>query len=738
MQTSVSGQFPRSADILSEDANPSDQVFDQDSEPRNSSMQSSSYTALSDQELHSMLNERGPVKRATVELDDIVTAQRGRTMGSLRSVVSLMEIEKLEERRHWKEVSTFLANEPPPSNFVAIPEYGVPENSPKKSLLKIFRRNTKKKSTPVPSRNLQLPDSAVASRTTKGHCHIAISIPPPVTSSYSKDGVAASEHIEAGGLEHQDFATAPNHKMLLDHQESPLLQSESTSAQKTSVSNEKQLPGNHRQPRKNNNSNSSSVLGAETTSALENYYRTELMLEDEIFSVQPKDRAFHSEAMDPKNAVVTGYPSNLDRNNSQWTDSRRSGTTAYSEKTLESLRGHSRGPSSISTAPSTDLHQHWPNDGPPKRTSSKHKTGRNASIELSAPTPAPKFKQAWKQKAGENLIRSSVLSAKSIESDLSSKVAKIADTYSHGQKSVVSSVHNAPISPAPTRPLPDLPEGSHDSRSHRSRSRSHNNDIQQTTGDSGNKSKRPTEDCSRQSRQDKVKALRMRDINAVRAINRSTTPKDSQTCICGAPPMANSRTGMNGAPRHSSSLSRETGSASAANTLSPIMLVADSEPYLGFGQSDDFLDSTIPFDPRSSHYFSTYSNYRGRVLTPPRSVEPSLASSDDETLHLPRSRASTSNASRSQAGSVRSRHRFSRSSMNRKSSPQFQEEDITERLQKLDNSIAAILQTMTAVMEMGSTIKELNQVMLPESPLLDLPDPYQTQAHNLMAETTIV
>ncbi|RDW80069.1 hypothetical protein BP6252_04707 [Coleophoma cylindrospora] len=98
---------------------------------------------------------------------------------SIRSFrrMSTHDVVLLESNRQsMKELADFLmTREPPPDHYMSIPESRELPSAQKRSSFNLFRR--RKSQQFQGPRLLQLPDSAIASKTSGGHRHIAISIP---------------------------------------------------------------------------------------------------------------------------------------------------------------------------------------------------------------------------------------------------------------------------------------------------------------------------------------------------------------------------------------------------------------------------------------------------------------------------------------------------------------------------------------------------------------------------------
>ena len=124
--------------------------------------------------------------------------------------LSHFEMARLEkDRRDWRELAAFLrTNDPPRSNFMSRTDGEMTGKSKKHAgSLKMFRRTAAKKSPPHAAKPLQLPDSAVAARTTKGHWHIAISIPLSAISTFADDVHKTGSHQTRVIEEEQRLAT---------------------------------------------------------------------------------------------------------------------------------------------------------------------------------------------------------------------------------------------------------------------------------------------------------------------------------------------------------------------------------------------------------------------------------------------------------------------------------------------------------------------------------------------------
>lgn len=722
MQPSARQLSPCSAHVQSANSSTNHQAPDQISCSPSLPVHPHSNSILSDQEIRAMISEGDSARRLARGSHDVSASQSQDSSRVLRQTTSRIKSARPErDMQDWRELADFLrTNEPPPSNFMSIPEDENLGSQYKKGPLKIFRRQINKSSA-LASKHLQLPDSAVAAKTRKGHWHIAISIPLSAIGAYSGYNSTASDPAKV--TESECGATSKS-RIPGSHRLS-LYRSQSISILKASPSNETRILENQHLALRKYDGSSNNVVGKEAADTLKNSYSQEFMLESEHGHQPSQNQSSDSQTTQPKRTFVPLCPSDLDRNDGRRTDFRHSGGTAYSERTVESPTGHSRDPSSVSTAPSAAPSQLIANVDLPYRTSSRQKTTDEAIIEPSSPS-SPKPHSASIQQHGDNQKRDSMISNKSFESDVSFTNGKIAEAAYGCQPELVSSVRNAPRTPAPTRALPDLPECSDDGHSHRSHSRSVDTEVQRATGHSLARSRSSAEDPSRQMRQEKVKAIRLRDINAHKANIKhhqtvSTSPTSKNQCHAHGPSsVPKFRTVCSGVPRHVTKPGIYTSPISPSpvdrtNTLSPIMTVATTSPCLSPSPrysrpvSDDFLDSLFPFPRRTRN--SVRSESTRHTITPPRSLTPSLASSDDDGVHLPRSPA-RSHAAYSQSSSRGHRRKISDAGSRRRTTAR--EDDFAQQLKKLENSNAMILQTLAEVMQMGSSIKELNQMLMLE------------------------
>ncbi len=155
---------------------------------------------------------------------------------------------------------------------------------------------------------------------------------------------------------------------------------------------------------------------------------------------------------------------------------------------------------------------------------------------------------------------------------------------------------------------------------------------------------------TRQNRRDYAKALRSRDIAALKATSMyqqvlaAMVAKEALDVPKPTPAVKPRKsTSQRQAKRQGfccSPLKEDTVPSKSANTMTPIMLVAELEP------SPDSFRANVPnsISPSLKLRKIKSSNTNGSTFgthTPPRSVTPSLASSDEEDVHDPYRRTST-------------------------------------------------------------------------------------------------
>ncbi|TAQ88938.1 hypothetical protein B7494_g2735 [Chlorociboria aeruginascens] len=192
------------------------------------------------------------------------------TQSPLRQVKSSHELDSRDNSREsLKTLAEFLrTKDPPPENWMSIPEddYRGLRSAKKLSLNPFRRQASHKTQSPL---LIQLPDTAVAARTTKGYRHIAISIP-----------------IEHDHLEYTSSSQQPVHAPAIPAVSKPnerpsrgtvtVLKPVSEAREHVSISSQLASPRGRSVMESARHSRAetpaSELLGPETTKTLENYY----------------------------------------------------------------------------------------------------------------------------------------------------------------------------------------------------------------------------------------------------------------------------------------------------------------------------------------------------------------------------------------------------------------------------------------------------------------------------------
>ena len=515
---------------------------------------------------------------------------------------SMREVTLGSNRDSMRALSEFLMrSEPPPSNFMSRPESDAGSlHSIKKSPFKIFRRQ--KRSAKKGPKLMQLPDSAVAAKTIGGARHIAISIP------------IEYDHLDYNTPTKSLPPSRPHSQPKLSTDRGPVTVlkpvaevRESGSSYLTKNKSEEEL----RNDKRNSHAESivtpaAEVLGLETTRTLENYY-TQLNRQQRS---RPKSSSAEGKlAVRPgstraqKSYVAVSPVVDIIRQDSTRTDPRHSGGTAYSTASLGTYPAHSRGPSSASSAPSATVIPAFKLELPP-RMSSMTKILPAIQAELAKDYAA--------SKGPEDVPGASFMSDKSV---LSTNESTTSGTSSQSPPTVIGMAETAqtqnaavqaisgsstpksslPTSPAPTRQLPDVPESPCIPSFLPSPSPPISRKSSPTVGaidETRSKPKASTSiksNDSRQSRQDRVKARKQRDM----AMHRDkSTPRDNiesrspltETAVSAKPQIL-----LTTPPKSSKrrSKSQEAARKRALNSVTDIMLVVDLAPYTGLVRAED-------------------------------------------------------------------------------------------------------------------------------------------------------
>lgn len=725
----------------------------------------------------------GLVSMPRVRRDNASLNSHPQGLMSGHQTLSHFEMARLErDRRDWRELAAFLrTNDPPKSNFMSnMDEEDDGKAKRHAAPLKMFRRSAAKKNQSSSTKPLQLPDSAVAARTTKGHWHIAISIPLSAISTFADDAYQpTTQHPKVEEEEERPLSSQPPSYRPASAQE----------VRRGSISSTPSQSGIHPALRKEqsmpivSSNRDSEDLNCDAAQTMKSYNLQESLndeepapgpqLLDQELSSSKRDSGASptspasSSPMMKRGTFGAVYVNDIDRNNSHRTDPRHSGGTAYSERTLDA-NGHSRGMSNGSTnsqmPTSIEL---------PRRSSSRPKDSTTSSKRPVTPSKSDRRRQEGHMNTGSG--------------DSASSAAMIEATEGM-QHQLIVSMRNAPRTPAPTRALPDLPEVSDDGcvcpNHHHGRSISEGGKQCQSAPGQG-----PSPKKLFQERQEKVKALRRRDMEAMKAREknrRSTHPPAANMNMVCAPGCQHAKSQSKSVPPRSRARgnskreARDAAGTPAFNSrvnvaggaigLSPIRTIASTSPtgaQLGMyscatatstSQSlpDDFLDSLLP--SYDCHRLSSAANRQSnisnsatnntmmdgrkvirsgrssrsdadrtiRTLTPPRSLSPYFATSDEDGVHplsphssIRRQSQQSRQSTIPHTSSNTSTKRNSRTSYHRRMKYKKSIEDVRElkeRMKRLERDNERILKTLNAMMGMHQGVKDLCELLAPNRP----------------------
>lgn len=491
---------------------------------------------------------------------------------------------------------------------------------------------------------MQLPDAAVAAKTIKGGVrHIAISIPleydhpeeisipvpvskfpPPVT--VLKPVVEAREPI------------SPYRKPSLEGKregDSP------------------EVPA-------------AELLGPETAGTLKNYY-TQLHRQ-------------HKLSAESNSSLKSG-----ERSDNLQSDPRHSGGTVYSAVAI-SLQDHSQRFSSASTSPSVNIIS--VKGDMPRRNSSGPRVPKAIQTELAQNYQAPNFPSHQEPPRSSVLPdRTESLTSETSAYSFPAVAAEVARGYNNAAPTQLpNSQLLRPISqlPAPTRDLPDVPESPCipaflPSPSRRKITMGLIDDVTAPTNTDRFSS-------SSQSRQDRVKARKSRDMAAVREnrASRDTISDVRSTADTSRAPSPSSRPSTSPQPRKRRSASREQMRRNR-NAISAIMLVADLAPRAGTGR---LPTPNVARKPASQPALMARGTY-----TPPRS---SLGSDSDMTPTVERSGfqaefpAESAQAADQGLDSRRQERRIKRNMS-------LREKEMETRLRKVERDNAMLMTTLSGI-----------------------------------------
>jgi hypothetical protein len=588
----------------------------------------------------------------------------------------------------------FRTQSPPPNNYVSLPDTGQPIQG-RKSPFKMFRRQNSKRSSDPMMRTLQLPDSAVAAKTIEGHWHIAISI--PVEHDHQEPNLQSQSNLAKHAKTKSSSAIQDGPitvlKPFMQDVRPAVLDQVHTRSQSWDYA-----PQTLAGPR------SSAIHispDAEAPSVSQKHYirkpnqeNTEPAKADQVHSCQPP---CHDESKISSRA-----------SSSRQSDTRNSTETALTFASVQSSVGHKRGQSSISTAPSINHPTSPGATGSPNRYA--RSSGENFN-NIDRPI------SVWCDSAVVN----------SADSDIFSANLKVADTaQGYGPSDIVGTqvirVRKAlqTPGPAPNRELPDIPRNGYGPQPPKRSPRGTSiirSDREQPPYALSSESTAPydlslasryamdTESVpqGRQSRRERVKALRSRDMAKLKAMKKyeqvmaSVEGKRRYGALVSPPSF-----GARVEPQYRSvqkrslsyvSIAEEMLRPRASIALTPVMLVAEVRP-----SSDTPDPGTVASPLRSQRLYknekatSTRASYEAR--TPPRSMTPSPAAFDEEKVHTSRRRSSTNSASQSKG---QNSHGQQQGYLKRhKSMP---DESMEMRMRRIEASNEMIVSKLNAVLE---------------------------------------
>ncbi|KAE9380183.1 hypothetical protein N431DRAFT_125246 [Stipitochalara longipes BDJ] len=539
-------------------------------------------------------------------------------------------------RQSMKALADFLmTREPPPTNWVSnLSDDEESSSSLKRSAFKLFKKS-KSKNNKAP-RFLQLPDSAVAAKTRSGARHIAISI--PIEHDHIEPTKQPAPLVEVPAQREPLTISRPERAPVTILKPVAELR-ESGSSYLSSIARSRKSEIEIGQVPLQSGAKSPVIdpLRVHTPSTSKDYY-TGLDVPYGAIIEESSSTKLDS-ARTPKSYTAI---SPVLRQDSQ-SDPRHSGGTAYSTVSLGTW-GHSRGPSSVSTAPSATLISSLKLDLPPRKSS----MSRGPQTINAEPIQTSKLVSDVQQdgdplhpvQSRASEATSQTMSTPSPPTVFSTAKAEIVRRYSASEKGgpqIVRSITPKGLSPAPPRRISDQPLPQDIWRPNtapplqtQSQAVAQMKETEaKHVSDGMDESFRAT----RQSRQDRVKARKQRDIENLRGIRAPLSETVSQNTQAttspkiAAPPKN---------PKRSIVQSQDLARRRALNVISPIMLVANLAPYTGVVLPSDLAAPRIPGKNSGS------STIRSTEHTPPHSLNSSASDTDNTHVRSPRRRIASS------------------------------------------------------------------------------------------------
>jgi hypothetical protein len=612
-----------------------------------------------------------------------------------------------ENRDSMKALADFLMkSEPPPNNWISNQSDDDKSLSHiKRSAFKLFGKKKNKK-RPKPPRLLQLPDSAVAAKTIGGARHIAISIP--------------IEH------DHFDEKKPPQPPIQRRSYSQPKLSSERAAVtilkpvaelRESSSSNLPSAQGGPDGQALRRSTRAEPVItppeevdGAEAVTYLENYY-TQLNTQQG----RGRGKGSSTTTLEPgrsQRRYVAVSPVDMFRQDSERSDPRHSGGTLYS--TMTPIQGHSRGPSTSSTTLSMAASSSRKLDLPP-RNSSMSKIQNSIRTELaessklaneipSVNTPNPLFSHPVKSSS-----ESTTTGTGSPSPPIVLAIAETARGYLGGLGGA-QVVRSLTPKATPTKKLPAAPVINRPSSTPPDKAKTiHPGAVAAAVAAACSASSRDGSGAAesilvtRQSRQERVKARKERDIAALRSKSNSRSPIKEYPVPQNPVTHVITPLGI----KNGRSASQDLTLRKSAVSVSPIMVVANLAPYTEaapHGQSAKIANTSVARRKHSSSPNSAgiTSSKSKDTHTPPHSITSSFAS-DSDTVPLPRSlsRSRIQSPSHSILETRRNERRAKRNASAR-------EKEVENRLGKIERDNLILLNTLSGI---AKTFGELSRML---------------------------
>jgi len=592
-----------------------------------------------------------------------------------------------DNRESMKALSDFLmTREPPPNNFMSIPSDDEKSlSSLKKTAFRFFGKQ--KKSAKAP-RFMQLPDSAVAAQTRSGARHIAISIPMEHDHSRAPTPVHPPNPLRSHPPTKVDRSAVTVLKSVAEVRESASASLRPERRSRDGIADSECWP---QRPDTRTHGGMNDIDATRIMSA----YHPDLISNTRQSRVDPSPVKY---AQRPQRSYIAVSPTH--HQDSQRADLRHSGGTIYSQMSFASTgMGHSRNISSVSTAPSATLITSLKLDLPP-RTSSISKVPKAIQRELAMAS------MLANEKLAEEAPASPMKSADSEDTSPSPptvygiavrgyNASPVGRPQVVNQRSHASNFSSDPSSPRGAqegvirRPSTAPPPRT----KHLTVPR--NKETVRRTASTRDGTVAPIP-VTRQSRQDRVRARKLRDLESVRSQfsplrplseARGTSISQNPTHVAAAP--RNPKRGLNTGDRRRATI----------NTLSPIMLVANLPPYTGYVARTDL---PLQRNPRKSKFVAPNSpdSTVKSTHTPPRSISTSFDSdtdADNEATH-PTSSSKNKSKRRSPTQSLRSNVLSTRRQERRaKRNMSLREKEMDARMSKIESDNMMLLQTLGGI-----------------------------------------